>query len=67
MIMKRNYIKPETLLALVAGKPVMADPSLGIASGRFKDGDEQLSKKYLASDEEEDVDFIHFVPWKDYE
>lgn len=46
----------------------MADPSLQIASGSFKEGeDEQLSKKTEFNEDEFDFDLTKFIPWKDLE
>lgn len=65
--MKRKYIQPEAHILTFGGKPVMADPSLQIASGSFKDGDEQLSKKTEFNEDEFEFDLTKFIPWKDLE
>lgn len=45
----------------------MAEPSLQIASGSFKDGEEQLSKKTEFNEDGLEFDLTKFIPWKDLE
>jgi hypothetical protein len=67
--MKKKYIQPQSQNVTLSVNTVMAEPSLGIASGRFRQGeDEQLGKKfYIFSSDDEEIDFAHFVPWRDCE
>ena len=45
--MKKKYIQPQSQNVTLSVNTVMAEPSLGIASGRFRQGeDEQLGKKF---------------------